>query len=114
MNYKRVLPRDLFNEAKLLKSVGRLCLLIHDNLAPKGLSFKFDGESFKIKQLESGEITISNLIFSINNNEDIIFKTACNSRSNYPLIFEIQLDEFDVFNDDGTFDNDFLTKINSL
>ena len=30
MTYRRVLPRDLFNEAKLLKCLGQLALIIHD------------------------------------------------------------------------------------
>lgn len=29
-SYRRVLPRDLFNEAKLLKCLGQLSLMIHD------------------------------------------------------------------------------------
>ena len=32
--YERVIPRDLFNEAKLLKCVGLLVLKIHDGENP--------------------------------------------------------------------------------
>lgn len=32
--YQRVIPRDLFNEAKLLKCLGRLSLFIHDGKSP--------------------------------------------------------------------------------
>ena len=51
--YKRVLPRDLFNEAKLLKCLGRLCLLIEDDMCK--LEYDHDdefAEGFVIGQLQ--------------------------------------------------------------
>ena len=44
--YTRVLPRDLFNEAKLMKCMGLLTLLIHDELIPDCLKFEYDQEPF--------------------------------------------------------------------
>lgn len=64
-NYFRVLPRDLFNEAKLLKCVGRLCLLIHDRTAPESLAFEENGEPFRVALLDEGSLTIANLVISV-------------------------------------------------
>ena len=36
-NYSRVIPRDFFNEAKLLKCMGLLALKVLDNMTPNGI-----------------------------------------------------------------------------
>lgn len=36
MSYFRVIPRDLFNEASLLKCYGRLAILLDDMRSPLG------------------------------------------------------------------------------
>lgn len=58
-DYGRVIPRDLFNEAKLLKCMGQLCLRIHnnDNL-PAKMSADHDGSPFKIDLMDEGSLTI--------------------------------------------------------
>ena len=63
-NYTRVLPGDLFNEAKLLKCIGRLVLLIEDRESITGLTFQFDDAPFNIVQDPSdGSIAIHNIRF---------------------------------------------------
>lgn len=96
MSYKRVLPRDLFNEAKLLKCLGQLALLIHDGKAPDGLSFEQDAMScdgFDIDQDPfSGELYVDNLTLWFDLGEDAIrinLSTHYNSRDSYPLVYEI-------------------------
>lgn len=62
--YQRVLPRDLFNESKLLKCIGQLVLLIHDGNCPNGLAFTHhdeDDEPFIIRLMEDGHLTITNI-----------------------------------------------------
>ncbi len=42
MPYHRVLPRDLFNDANLLKCMGRLIMLI-DDLRMENVSYTYHG-----------------------------------------------------------------------
>ncbi len=120
MSYFRVIPRDLFNESKLLKCIGRLCLLIHDNKAPEELSFEEteEGDRFKIELIESGELFVSNLRFyvkgAINNDGIVTFKTAYNSKEPYPLFMEYCFDETKVFDDEGEFTEEFLNEIKNI
>ena len=51
-SYHRVIPRDLFNEAGLLKALGRVALLILEGLAPDGMELRqtTEGAPFTIEQ----------------------------------------------------------------
>lgn len=113
MNYIRVLPRDLFNEAKLLKCVGRLVLLIEDRLAPLGLQYDHDGEAFWIDLLEEGSLTISNVRFRVGE-QFLLFKTTYNSKAPWPLFLQHDLVDYPVFDDEGELDVDFIHFIMQL
>ena len=64
-NYKRVLPRDLFNEAKLLKCVGKIVLLIEDEMIP--VTYHYDNtltDNFIVGQNQSdGSFFVKNISF---------------------------------------------------
>lgn len=76
-NYQRVIPRDLFNESKLLKCIGRLILKIHDNdNLPAPMTFEHDGSPFKIVQQECGSLTIINLKIFISDTYSIQHTTV--------------------------------------
>ena len=64
-NYKRVLPRDLFNEAKLLKCVGKIVLLIEDEMMP--VTYHYDNtltDNFIVGQNQSdGSFFVKNISF---------------------------------------------------
>ena len=83
-NYKRVTPRDLFNEAKLLKCIGRISLFILENQI-KGLNYEHttdDNEGFTIVQDKSdGSISIWNIHFSDAQGEPVYFSTGLNALS---------------------------------
>ena len=112
--YKRVLPRDLFNESKLLKCIGRLCLLIHnDNNMPINIRFEHDGDPFKIQMLKDGSLTITNIEFLVNN-ISCIFKTTYNNKSNYPLFMEYDNVEYLVFDENGEFEDEFIEICNNI
>ena len=110
--YQRVLPRDLFNEAKLLKCLGRLTLLIHDNNETvRGINFGHDGEDFRIVLTEDGHLMVSNLEF-YHDADLLIFKTAYNSRGNWPLLMEFENCEYCVFDEDGNIDSELVEFLN--
>jgi hypothetical protein len=113
-HYTRVLPRDLFNEAKLLKCVGRLCLLIHDGLTPAGIFFEMqDLQPFKIGLIPDGHLTVTNLKFYIHG-KFVMFKTTYNSKSEYPLLADYEDIEYPVFSNSGSLEPEFIELFNSI
>jgi hypothetical protein len=107
--YRRVCPRDLFNEAKLLKCYGLLCLKILDNQTPVPMTYEDEHlVRFNVELLEEGSLFISNLPIKIKGKR-FTFKTTYNSKSNYP--FFVQTDdycEYEVFTDSGEFTDEFI------
>lgn len=117
MGYRRVLPRDLFNESKLLKCVGQLVLLLHDGKAPDGLVFdeetfqlEHGGTGFKIHQADhDGSLSISNMNFYLRGKR-LTFSTLYNSKEPYPFYLTTEdYEDVPVLEDDGTFTADFIT-----
>lgn len=111
--YIRVIPRDLFNEAKLLKSMGRLCLLIHDGLVPAPMEVFYEGEEFEIVLDDEGSLRIRNIQIKVKD-IFIIFKTTYNSKSIYPFYAECDNVDYLVFDSEGNFDEEFLGLVNIL
>lgn len=120
MSYTRVLPRDLFNESKLLKCLGQLVLILHDGVdrrrrAAPAITFEMVNEDlgFDIQQDEStGDLSCDNLLFQFRG-EELQFHSAYNSKELYPLYCEIDGTEYPVFNDDGSFTAQFLEALES-
>lgn len=108
INYSRVLPRDLFNEAKLLKSLGRLCLLILDRLTPCKMEYSEPEQPFKIGLCDDGFLTVTNVQI-IMEGQTFIFRTNYNSKRNYPLYLTHEYCDYLVFDEQGEFDEEFLS-----
>lgn len=100
MTYKRVLPRDAFNEAKLLKCIGKITLLIEDGLLPD-FQYHYDGDFFNIIQDESdGSISVGNISFWYKG-QSITLKTGLNDKTNWPLLMALGDDEYYIFEENG-------------
>jgi len=105
MTYRRVIPRDLFNEANLLKCYGQLYIAM-ERLA--GCEARFRNEDvprFEIMQRESdGAIFVYNLPLEIGRHSYTLTRPL-NSRRPWPLYAERDGDDsFDpiaVFDDQG-------------
>jgi hypothetical protein len=110
--YNRVIPRDLFNEAKLLKCLGQLALLVHEGRAGKiTLKHHAPGSGFLIDQDDSsGGLFCMNLVCRLPNRQVVRLISRYNSRHPYPLDFVIG--EYHttgaVFEEDGSCTRDFL------
>lgn len=109
-DYRRVLPRDLFNEAKLLKCLGRLTLMIHNGLCP--LQFEHDEDTcpgFLVDQNpDDGSIRCLNLRFSTAGGETVEVSSGLNSRIPYPLTFVAPDGDSEyVFDDEGELSPEF-------
>jgi hypothetical protein len=102
MSYRRVIPRDLFNEGNLLKCYGQLYL----NLERLGLHgwLRHDGSAFEIVMDESsGSLHVANVTFGVG---DAVWnlERPLNARGAYPLYLSSgDSDEIEVFNEDGSF-----------
>lgn len=113
MSYKRVVPRDLFNEASLLKCYGQVYVALE---RCEGHSAKFTHEhvaQFDIVQGASdGSLSIANLPLLIGEDEYSLVRPL-NSRRSWPLYAErIEDPEFEpvpVFDDDGEFTDEMRT-----
>lgn len=120
MTYYRTLPRDLFNESKLLKCWGQLCLKIHDGQAPIGLTFDFVDSRinyFSVGQDEDGMLFIRNLWLQLDSEYLLTVGTQYNSKDNYPMICidDNYPDNGErVFDEQGEFTEEFLAYIESL
>lgn len=104
MSHRRVIPRDFFNESKLLKCMGQFQLCIHDNMC-NGLQLdvRFDGEPFTIFQHDSdGSLTVLNYSVFLNGNPIALY-IPYNARENYPLIGLYKGEEYYIFDENGKF-----------
>lgn len=98
----RVLPRDAFNDASLLKCIGQLTLLIEDGKID--LSFEYDGEPFDIVQDDSdGSTSVRNIQFFTVDGMPVRHARPMNSRSPWPLMLYCDDVEYYAFDDKGTY-----------
>lgn len=117
MSYTRVIPRDLFNEAKLLKCLGQFALIAHDGVDsartafPRCITIQHDGEPFEIEQdQDSGELYCSTFRVVVGTHEqELRLVSGYNNRSVFPLMASFDdSDQVPVFNDDGTLSTVFM------
>lgn len=110
MSYTRVLPRDAFNEANLLKCIGQISLLINDGFAPKftaALWHYREDNSFQIRLDESsGDIYCTNFILRYEGIERRMV-VPMYSRRPYPAKILVNEDYEWLFNEDGTLNEIF-------
>lgn len=114
--HERVIPRDLFNDAKILKCLGRLALVIHNGTddkrpAPPTLEIEHDGQPFKIMQDPSdGSLSCANVKVMING-RPVHHWTTYNSREEYPLYLDFGTEAHQVFDHYGKFTDAFLCAV---
>lgn len=109
MSYQRVIPRDLFNEANLLKCYGKLCLEL-DRWPDSVARLEHYGNAFIIEQdPNDGSLTVYNIRLIIGN-ETYVMSRPLNSREPWPLYCHLKQndDVLAVFNDEGELSDEFL------
>lgn len=111
--YRRVLPRDLFNEADLLKCLGRLWILLDEKGIAKAGYREESADGFDIVQNEAtGGIVARAVTFQI---DGVVHRLErpLNSREPWPLLVSEKEDDEDfdpirVFDDDGNLSEEML------
>lgn len=114
MSYSRVIPRDLFNEANLLKCLGKLYLNLETYGNIDNVRLSNDGDDFIIDQNENdGSIYCVN-VHLMKNGESVSLFRPLNSRIEWPLMFNNYEDETNlVFDDFGHFTQEFVDFLKS-
>lgn len=117
MSYQRVIPRDLFNEAKLLKCLGQLALLIHDGVnTPRGLALDHENpeDGFQIDQEAStGALYCTNLE-CLYRQRVIGLRSPYNSKRPFPLLFILDEEEGEIFDDSGALSEEFRKALSAI
>ena len=116
-DYKRVIPRDFFNEAKLLKCMGLLALKELDQMLPKGVDIRIESRSeekdagFDIYRDEGNDgLYVGNYNVVIND-EIYTAYTKYNSKDNYPLYIQDEdYVDYLVFDEQGEFTDEFIQR----
>lgn len=112
MTYTRVIPRDLFNEASLLKCLARIYINLENlNVAiTGGADLEHDGDAFDVQQNpDSGGLRCANVRLIVRG-ATCHLERPLNSRRTWPLYLTIDddSDPIDVFADDGEFSPEML------
>lgn len=114
MSYARVIPRDLFNEASLLKCLGRL-FLCTEGLEGVELGEPEGEEPFAVEQDPAdGSLSVANVPLRVRGVPFRLFRPL-NSREPWPLWcespFACDEEEVQVFDAEGNLSAAFLTMI---
>lgn len=108
--YLRVIPRDLFNEASLLKCLGRFWIET-ERYQPRKVTIEHDGEPFDVWQDENdGTLSVTNISITINGVTCYLCRPL-NSREPWPLYLDTEEDRIAVFTNDGELTRELLTLI---
>lgn len=107
MSYPRVIPRDLFNEANLLKCLGQLYLLLERR---RDVALDHDGGAFHVTQDDSdGSLTVTNVTMVNPARQKLgTLVRPLNSRDPWPLYLDTVSDRISVLTAAGDLADDFL------
>lgn len=109
MSYRRVIPRDLFNEAKLLKCLEQLYLMSERTGGLLVVEFPHEGDPTKDFAIEQdpgdGSIFAKHIVVHWRG-RCVPCYTPLNSKRAYPLYGEIDGEQVQMLDDDGKLHTD--------
>lgn len=110
MSYTRVIPRDLFNEANLLKCYGRIYINLENTRDVADVELEHDGDAFDVQQDEaSGGLYVANVKLKVRGKPCQLHRPL-NSREAWSLyLTDENDDELSVFADNGDFSVEMVT-----
>jgi hypothetical protein len=116
VSYVRTIPRDLFNEANLLKCLGHLFIMLETTSCKAQFDVE-DVPSFDVQQdKHDGSIYVANLPFSVAG-RNVHLSRPLNSRSSWPLYLSLpddpDFEPIQVFEETGFFTDAMLTFIDA-
>jgi hypothetical protein len=115
MSYLRVIPRDLFNEANLLKCLAHLWLILERDHYQAEFGVESVDEFMIEQDPNDGSISVVNVPFSVRGKPARLSRPL-NSRQPWPLYLEMiddqDFDPIQVFDINGRLSGDFRNLIN--
>lgn len=117
MTYRRTIPRDLFNEANLLKCLGQLYIKTEGflGLSPRPFLIVHTGNDWNVHQDESDGSIHSGAITVMIQNRAYDHYRPLNSREPWPLWLALRhdpdADHFRAFTDDGELSAEMMALI---
>jgi hypothetical protein len=109
--YIRAIPRDLFNEANLLKCLGQLYIQLELKAGAREWGLQHTGDRFEIEQDDSdGSLAVANFWLTFENKVWFFYRPL-NSREPYPLYTDHNDTAIAVFDHHGTLTEEFLKLI---
>ena len=111
MSYRRVIPRDFFNEAKLLKCFGQLVIEAERHGDALKIIHRDEGteNSFDIRQNDDdGSLYLASGVAVFLNGRRIDLATSYNSKRAYPMFATYRDECEEVFTDEGKLTPEFL------
>lgn len=108
MAYRREIPRDLFNEANLLKCYGDIYINL-ETAGVRDVALVGDGAAFDVQQDPgSGDLYLANVKLMVRGKAYRPSRPS-NSRRAWPLyILDDDGEDIEVFADDGSFSSEML------
>lgn len=118
MTYARVIPRDLFNEASLLKCLGCLWLALDEQLGHSAKLAHRPGAMFLVNQDPGdGAISCPTVSLTVDGQPVKLFRPL-NSRADWPLWARFgdpegvgDFEDVEVFDEAGQLSDDFRQRI---
>lgn len=109
--YHRVIPRDLFNEASLLKCYGQLWIALDNSRDHLATLEQADHGAFEILQGLDGDLSIDNVEFRVGGARYNLTRPL-NSRRPWPLYVcgmadDSEFEPVEVFDDNGQLSAEF-------
>lgn len=110
--YPRVMPRDLFNEAKVLSMHLKLVDDYNSGRLPKGFRIAVDADGVDVRLTENGELYLGGVEFYFNGNP-VSMAVAYNAGKNVRFPLQATAEDMDawsvtVYDDSGNLDADFV------
>ena len=108
MTYHRVLPRDAFNEANMLKCLGQLSLIVHKYYEQDTrLQLSFDPDQpFNMDLNQDGGLMFTNLYLVIRDRIHFL-QRPMNSREAYPIYLDISGEPITILTESGELTQEF-------
>jgi hypothetical protein len=114
MSYNRVIPRDLFNEANLLKCYGQLWIKLDEALEDHAaeLNQEDDGPFDIVQSADSGALSVANVTLHVSESPVDLFRPL-NSRRSWALYASSGDDDVEVFDNEGSLSDEFVAMISA-
>ena len=112
--YLRVVPRDFFNEANLLKCYGQLALLTIDDNSDFQFEYQRRWPFIAAQYPGDGSLTIKDITFTYKETV-ILLRRPLNARDPWPLV-TVNEDcvEIEIFDDKGNLSEEFTAYLKTL